>query len=72
MTIEKKLDALIDALGFDVKSSAARVSCSCINRTNQGCQACGYLGFSIVTDYKLTKRVARGVDMRKEFPNENI
>jgi hypothetical protein len=38
----------------------------------RGDDECYYLRASMEVDYKLTKRVAMGVDMRREFPNENI
>jgi len=64
MTIEKKLDALIDALGFDVERvETGIVHCDCHNSNPlaryhmAGCMKCQGTGvLHGVFDYKLTKR----------------
>ncbi len=58
--IEKKLDALIDALGFDVeeltiKKMLVTAGVPSIREFTQGCDVITY------TDYKLTKRQPRRV-----------
>jgi hypothetical protein len=68
MTIEKKLDALIDALGFDVERvriGDARCDCYKSNPLSSdhliGCQRCQGTGVSHgIFDYKLTKRKVNG------------
>jgi|GEM_PF-2828825 len=62
--IEKKIDALIDALGFDVERvrvGEARCDCNSINSPaldlKKGCLKCQGTGVSHgIFDYKLTKR----------------
>ena len=61
---EKKLDALIDALGFDVnKIQTGEVNCDCYKSNSAsreyltGCQRCQGTGIAYgVFDYKVTKR----------------
>ncbi len=61
---DKLLRAFIEASGYEVEEVTTECTTDEANVF--------LLDKNYKTDYKVTKRIAMGVDMRKEFPDENI
>lgn len=65
-SVEKKLDALIDALGFDVDELADNLSCKCRHNAlvlggDRDCLKCFGVGYVVTSSYKLAKRDDRTI-----------
>ena len=71
---EKLLRAFIEASGYEVEEIVTTSVFGSAEVPTKEEFISGMCGPTIVEaiDYRVTKRIVKGVDMRKEFPNEKI